>query len=176
MYWLNGYILICNTNVPQSAHLLDRMYFEYFRANRYIMISATASHCSYIGGSSFHRMHNLYLVVNKTSRSPNMISLLVIIQDSQRQLLHYKANNVDIGTHTWWTHVHAMNIRLQTIHQHLIKAIWWMCDLNLNRAQSIHFMCFVINTLRPGQNGRRFADDTFKHIFLNENVRISIKI
>ena len=33
-----------------------------------------------------------------------------------------------------------------------------------------------INTLRPRQNGRRFADDTFKGIFLNENVRISIKI
>ena len=33
-----------------------------------------------------------------------------------------------------------------------------------------------VNTLRPRQNGSRFADDTFKHIFLNENVRISIKI
>ena len=33
-----------------------------------------------------------------------------------------------------------------------------------------------INTLRPRQNGRRFADDTFTRIFLNENVRISIKI
>ena len=33
-----------------------------------------------------------------------------------------------------------------------------------------------LNTLRPRQNGRRFADDTFKRIFLNENVRISIKI
>ena len=33
-----------------------------------------------------------------------------------------------------------------------------------------------VNTLRPRQNGRRFADDTFKRIFLNENVRISIKI
>ena len=32
------------------------------------------------------------------------------------------------------------------------------------------------NTLRPRQNGRHFADDTFKRIFLNENVRISIKI
>ena len=28
----------------------------------------------------------------------------------------------------------------------------------------------------PRQNGRHFADDTFKHIFLNENARISIKI
>ena len=33
-----------------------------------------------------------------------------------------------------------------------------------------------VNTLRQRQNGRRFADDTFKPIFLNENIRISIKI
>ena len=33
-----------------------------------------------------------------------------------------------------------------------------------------------VNTLRPRQNGRHFADDTFKRIFLNDNVRISIKI
>ena len=33
-----------------------------------------------------------------------------------------------------------------------------------------------VNTLRPRQNGRHFADDTFKHIFLNENVGISTKI
>ena len=32
-----------------------------------------------------------------------------------------------------------------------------------------------INTLRPRQNGRHFTD-TFKRIFLNENVRVSIKI
>ena len=35
---------------------------------------------------------------------------------------------------------------------------------------------FIINTLRPRQNGRCFADDTFKRIFYDENVRISIKI
>ena len=28
----------------------------------------------------------------------------------------------------------------------------------------------------PGQNGRHFADDIFKYIFLNENVWIQIKI
>ena len=33
-----------------------------------------------------------------------------------------------------------------------------------------------INTLRPRQNGRHFADDIFKCIFLNENVLISSKI
>ena len=33
-----------------------------------------------------------------------------------------------------------------------------------------------LDTLRPRQNGRHFANNTFKCIFLNENVRISIKI
>ena len=34
----------------------------------------------------------------------------------------------------------------------------------------------IFNTLRPRQNGRRFPDDIFKYIFLNENVWISLKI
>ena len=33
-----------------------------------------------------------------------------------------------------------------------------------------------INTLRPRQNGRHFADDIFKWIFLNKNVWIPIEI
>ena len=33
-----------------------------------------------------------------------------------------------------------------------------------------------INTLRPRHNDRHFADDTFKYIFLDENVIISTKI
>ena len=34
----------------------------------------------------------------------------------------------------------------------------------------------TLNALRPRQNGRHFADDTFKRIFMNENVRIFINI
>ena len=34
----------------------------------------------------------------------------------------------------------------------------------------------AFNTLRPRQNGRYFADDSSKNIFLNENVWISLKI
>ena len=36
--------------------------------------------------------------------------------------------------------------------------------------------CQWFNTLRPRQSGRRFADDTFKRIVLNENFKISSKI
>ena len=41
---------------------------------------------------------------------------------------------------------------------------------------SVNKIIDVINTLRPRQNGRHFADDTFKRIFSNENVRISISL
>ena len=34
----------------------------------------------------------------------------------------------------------------------------------------------TLNTLRPRQNGRHFADDVFKCIFLNENIWISIRM
>ena len=34
----------------------------------------------------------------------------------------------------------------------------------------------VINTLRPGQNGRYCADDTFKCLLFNQNILISIRI
>ena len=40
----------------------------------------------------------------------------------------------------------------------------------------LYSYAIVLNTLRPRQTGRSVADHTFKRIFLNENVRISIKI
>ena len=55
------------------------------------------------------------------------------------------------------------------VHQPLINFSGSLTQLMLSEI-------YNINTLRPRQNGRNFADDTFKHIFLNQNVRISIKI
>ena len=37
-------------------------------------------------------------------------------------------------------------------------------------------MICIINQLRPKQNGRKFTNDIFRCIFLNENIWISIKI
>ena len=34
----------------------------------------------------------------------------------------------------------------------------------------------LLNSLRPRQHSRHFTDDTFKPIFLNENIQIAIKI
>ena len=37
-------------------------------------------------------------------------------------------------------------------------------------------LCAKVNTLRPRQNGRYFADGIFKRIFVNENIWIPITI
>ena len=42
--------------------------------------------------------------------------------------------------------------------------------------EPLNLRAVIVNSLRPRQNGRHFPDDSFKRIFLNENVRISIKI
>ena len=47
--------------------------------------------------------------------------------------------------------------------------------MGLQIEASKRFAWFAFNTLMPGQNGRQLADDTFNRIFVNENVRISIK-
>ena len=53
---------------------------------------------------------------------------------------------------------------------------WYVCENYWFESTVASPRDHWVNTLRPRQNGRRFADDTFKRIFLNENVRISIKI
>ena len=58
------------------------------------------------------------------------------------------------------------------IYEVLIGCIPWMfVIINPSAGTSREFI-----TLRPRQNGRHFADDTFKYIFLNENVIISVII
>ena len=48
-------------------------------------------------------------------------------------------------------------------------------------SHSMHFnkktgKLVAVDIFRPRQNGRRFADDTFKRIFLNENISIEIEL
>ena len=40
----------------------------------------------------------------------------------------------------------------------------------------VYGLLYLINTLRPRQNGRHFADNIFKSIFVNENISILLKI
>ena len=52
----------------------------------------------------------------------------------------------------------------------------WNCGQLLDKLHHYVLPNVAVNTLRPRQHGRHFADDTFKCIFLNENVWIPIEI
>ena len=66
-----------------------------------------------------------------------------------------------------------MNVPL--IHWYWKQGLIWMSQISSQQFMDDIFK-FLFNTLRPRQNGRLFADDTLKRIFLNENIRIAIKI
>ena len=55
---------------------------------------------------------------------------------------------------------------------------WYFVEtaLDIIRLNAAAVVIIFVSTLRPRQNGRHFPDDTFKRIFLNENISISIKI
>ena len=52
------------------------------------------------------------------------------------------------------------------------RLVWTTCTM----MSTVPKMAVKLNTLRPRQNGRHFADDIFKCIFLNENASISTNI
>ena len=80
-----------------------------------------------------------------------------------------------------WTNIDTYGTQhFQTISLKVVICIFILCVISMRfililQTNSItqHQM---VNTLRPGQNGRHFADAIFKCIFLNENVWIPIKI
>ena len=70
-----------------------------------------------------------------------------------------------------FTHV---SLRVRSVPVQVLT-LFGYCAVQCCHRQPI-MLAIAFNKLRPRQNCRRFADDTFKRIFLNENVRISIKI
>ena len=65
--------------------------------------------------------------------------------------------------------------------EHFMKTKWWHQSSRGHWSQGsvvrgYYWRLNQVITLAPRQNGPHFPDDTFKWIFLNENVWISIKI
>ena len=79
-------------------------------------------------------------------------------------MLYVQADLLGYFTHSSLGHCLGLNVPRRW-GNHAINIIAWL-------PQPLD----TFNTLRPRQDGRRFANDTFKRIFLNENVRITIKI
>ena len=90
---------------------------------------------------------------------------------------------LELASSAHCTYIWKLNrISITNISKFAWKCIW--CCHRFQRCVTVPTVglgggedCAVmLNTLRPRQDGRYFADDTFKCIFCEENVRISIKI
>ena len=58
----------------------------------------------------------------------------------------------------------------------MVSQIYSLFELTTRKTSKLQFCPFMINTLRPRQNGRHFPDDICEHIFLNEIIGIAIQI
>ena len=95
----------------------------------------------------------------------------------------YRVRNIS-GCGRWWSH----GITLTTLTKKGQFEVWkiWIAIIIITQTtlpsafpSTKHQLKVVVcrlNTSRPRQNGRHFADDIFKCIFLNENVWIPIKM
>ena len=88
---------------------------------------------------------------------------------------------------TWWvfshliSNIHKIRVLIPSVkircHENSFGELTSLFNCWYYDCFSPHWVCrCLINTLRPRQNGRHFADDIFKCIFLNENVWIPIKL
>ena len=75
-----------------------------------------------------------------------------------------------ITSHSWF-HNKCITHKLD-----ILNIIYTQQPTLPNISQATVSIIYSFNTLRPRQNGRHFADDTFQRIFMNKNVKISINI
>ena len=75
---------------------------------------------------------------------------------------------------TYWIATRLWILQGKTIYSGLWKVFQY--SLSAELCITSPGIWISLNSLRPRQHGRLFADDTFKRIFLNENIRISTKI
>ena len=54
--------------------------------------------------------------------------------------------------------------------------LFFSFHISTYHSKPVMWYAIILNTLRPRPNGRHFADEIFKYIFLNENAWIAIKI
>ena len=83
-----------------------------------------------------------------------------------------------VWTNDWVNNRGTGNLRRYRVHYDVIVMHFYLVSYaRLLRSTGRGSLSLTwLNTLWPRQNGRHFADDIFKRIFLNENIWIPIKI
>ena len=86
------------------------------------------------------------------------------------QTFSFKKMHLNMSSTKWRPFSFGLNVLREIMLCHHVLS-FYLCGW-----QDTSVYIVALNTLRPRQDGRYFAGDIFKCIFLNENVLISIKI
>ena len=119
---------------------------------------------------------------------PNLIQWWLIVKGTlkdkrqwnlnQIQLFSFKKLCLSILSGKWHPFCSDSMCELKTVQLLLFTS--WQILKTASKTSEVHqpkpWSARRFNTLRPRQNGRHFADNIFKCIFLDENVWISLKI
>ena len=81
-----------------------------------------------------------------------------------------------VGSNPSMIHVFSKLLEMLLQFRALVMFFQLLCNPWSLSSFSRDWRLCTFNTLRPRQNGSHFTDDSFKCIFLNENVSVSIKI
>ena len=132
-------------------------------------------------GSCFNLDRNYAQRVNKMGNktsdkaTPDVTNILTMIQCGHQIHFLFSAVLFFFYQHSWEDDKFSVYQRVALSAQKNLHE--WPSGSDINLWNPSILTCFNwVNTLRPRQNGRHFADDTFNRIFLNENVRISFQI
>ena len=107
-----------------------------------------------------YALYNSGSLISVALRAISMVTLTTMYIHSIRQNLHRIYPHIEFYS--------VSMIRILFI-GFLLWLEQWHCMPKLE-------VYYGVNILRPRQNGWHFSDDTFKNIFLNENIWISINI
>ena len=108
----------------------------------------------------FRSFESKYILNNILQNGIDVVGASVRYAESDR------VNITSVNCYWWQTNIVLDNDFADC------KIFWLLLFLDKNFV----LWTLIFNILRPRQNGRHFADDTYKRILSNENVRISNKI
>ena len=122
-----------------------------------------------------HYLNQLWNIVNWTLRNKLQWNFnrnsYIFIQRNRFENVVWKTAAICLG----------LNVLTEIDHVSEGIGVWISGFIHINRWDALSDPCpnfdvDLVHTLRPRQNGRHFADDIFKWVFVNQNVWIPIKI
>ena len=111
-----------------------------------------------------------------------LLELILLTSNILHRLLTKKGISISTDQHLtkheyiMWKITPRNHVKIMHIYLNQHGCVWYRKSTYIIARTEWPWYCLHVNTLRPRQHGRHFADDTFKRIFMNENDTISAKI